>query len=307
MTRPPEKRGGGQREAGARPLAQKLVSGQNRTPAQRAWLLRQLNDPYVAAAKAQGFRSRAAFKLIELDDRFRLIRKGARVIDLGAAPGGWTQVAVQRGAGIVVGIDLLAIDPVPGAVFVQGDFADAAMPEQLTGLLGGRADLVLSDMAPNTTGHAATDHVRIVALAELAFEFARQNLAPGGGFLAKMFQGGAERDDAGGAETGFWHRAPRQTARQPQGEQRTVRGCHGFPRRLEGAVKADRRSAMAPPQDHGFTAPDTVPPPAHTLGDRVEEALAFDDVLLVPAYSEVLPGNTDTRRGSPAAFRCTFP
>jgi 23S rRNA (uridine2552-2'-O)-methyltransferase len=189
VTRRPAKPGFG----GARPLAAKLSHGEGRSPAQRAWLLRQLNDPYVAAAKAQGFRSRAAFKLIELDDRFHLVQRGARMVDLGAAPGSWSQVAVQRGAGRVVGIDLLAIDPMPGARFVQGDFCDPAMPDRLAAMLGGLADLVLSDMAPNTTGHAATDHVRIVALAELALEFARNNLAPGGGFVAKMFQGGAEQ------------------------------------------------------------------------------------------------------------------
>lgn len=183
----------GKRGSGARPLAQKLVKGQNRTPAQRAWLLRQLNDPYVAAAKAQQFRSRAAFKLIELDDRFHLIRKGAKIVDLGAAPGGWAQAAVQRGAGTVVGIDLLPIDPVPGAIFLQGDFGDPTIPARLAELLGGPAELVLSDMAPNTTGHAATDHLRIMVLAELALDFATKNLTPGGGFVAKIFQGGADR------------------------------------------------------------------------------------------------------------------
>jgi 23S rRNA (uridine2552-2'-O)-methyltransferase len=148
----------------------------------------------VAAAKAQGFRSRAAFKLIELDDRFKLIGKGCRVLDLGAAPGGWTQVCLQRGAGRVVGVDLLPIDPIPPATLIQGDFDAADMPARLTALMGGPADLVLSDMAPNTTGHAATDHIRIMALAELALDFARGVLAPGGAFVAKVFQGGSERE-----------------------------------------------------------------------------------------------------------------
>lgn len=170
-----------------------LRSARGRSPASQRWLARQLNDPYVRAAKQQGWRSRAAFKLVELDDRFKLIRPGARVIDLGAAPGGWTQVAVRRGAARVVGIDLLAIDPVSGAEFVQGDFLDQAAPARLTALLGGPADLVLSDMAPNTTGHGATDHLRIMALAEAALDFALHVLAPGGAFVAKVFQGGSER------------------------------------------------------------------------------------------------------------------
>jgi 23S rRNA (uridine2552-2'-O)-methyltransferase len=152
-----------------------------------------LNDPYVAAAKQQGFRSRAAFKLAELDERFRLIRRGALVVDLGAAPGGWTQIAVQRGAGRVVGVDLLVVDPVPGAVMLQGDFTEPEVQERLVAELGGKADLVLSDMAPNTTGHAATDHLRIMALAEAALEFAVEVLAEDGGFIAKVFQGGAEK------------------------------------------------------------------------------------------------------------------
>lgn len=170
-----------------------LRTASGRTPASQRWLARQLNDPYVQAARKQGWRSRAAFKLIELDERFHLIRPRARVIDLGAAPGGWTQVALRRGAARVVALDLLAIDPIPGADFVQGDFAEPAMVERLAARLGGKADLVLSDMAPNTTGHAATDHVRIMALAEAALDFAESALAEGGSFVAKVFQGGSER------------------------------------------------------------------------------------------------------------------
>ncbi len=169
-------------------------TARGRSAASQRWLARQLNDPYVQAAKQQGWRSRAAFKLIELDDRFKLIRRGARIVDLGAAPGGWSQVAVRRGAARVVGLDLLAIEPIPGATLIEGDFNDAGMPERLIALLGGDADLVLSDMAPNTTGHNATDHLRIMALAEMAAAFARQILAPGGGFVAKVFQGGSERE-----------------------------------------------------------------------------------------------------------------
>lgn len=170
-----------------------LRTARGRSPASQRWLERQLNDPYVQAARAQGWRSRAAFKLIGLDDRFRLIRRGARVVDLGAAPGGWTQVALRRGAARVVALDLLLMDPVPGAALVQGDFADPAVAERLAALLGGAADLVLSDMAPNTTGHTATDHLRIMALAESALDFAAGVLAEGGGFVAKVFQGGSER------------------------------------------------------------------------------------------------------------------
>ena len=170
-----------------------VKKARGRTTAQHRWLQRQLNDPYVQAAHKQGWRSRAAFKLIELDDRFQLIRPGARVVDLGAAPGGWTQVAVKRGAAEVVGVDLLPVDPVPGATIIEGDFNDPDMPDRLTGLLGGRADVVMSDMAPNTTGHAPTDHLRIIGLAELALDFAVRILAPGGTFVAKVVQGGAEK------------------------------------------------------------------------------------------------------------------
>jgi len=176
-----------------RKLTVNVRTARKRSPASAEWLRRQLNDPYVAAAKQQGWRSRAAFKLIELDDRFHIIRRDARVIDLGAAPGGWTQVAIRRGAGMVVGVDLLPMDPIPGATLLLGDFNDQDMPRRLAAVLGGKADLVLSDMAPNTTGHAATDHLRIMALAELAAAFAREVLAPEGAFLAKVFQGGSER------------------------------------------------------------------------------------------------------------------
>ncbi len=174
--------------------AVRLKHARKHSTSSQAWLNRQLNDPYVQAAKAQGYRSRAAFKLIELDEKYHLMSKGARVVDLGAAPGGWSQVALQRGALKVVGIDLLPIIPVEGAQFIEGDFMADGMEEQLTGMLGGRADLVLSDMAPNTTGHVATDHIRIMALADTALAFAMQILEPGGAFVAKLFQGGAERD-----------------------------------------------------------------------------------------------------------------
>jgi 23S rRNA (uridine2552-2'-O)-methyltransferase len=161
------------------------------------WLERQLNDPYVAEAKRQGYRSRAAFKLIELDDKFRLLKKNAIVLDLGAAPGGWSQVAAERvgtkgGKGKVVAIDLLDIEAIPGVTFMQLDFLDEDAPEKLKEMLGGPADIVLSDMAGNTTGHRQTDHLKIVALVETAAEFAREILSPGGTFLAKVIQGGTE-------------------------------------------------------------------------------------------------------------------
>ncbi len=177
----------------ARGAAVRLKNARKLAPSSQRWLARQLNDPYVQAAKTQGFRSRAAYKLIELDDKYRLISKGARVVDLGAAPGGWSQISLARGAAAVAGIDLLPIVPIAGATFIEGDFLAEGMDERIKTLLGGPADLVLSDMAPNTTGHVATDHIRIMALAELALTFACDILTPGGAFVAKLFQGGAER------------------------------------------------------------------------------------------------------------------
>ena len=181
------------KSAPPRGLAVAVRTAKGRTGASQRWLTRQLNDPYVQAAKQQGWRSRAAFKLSELDERFHLIRRGTRVVDLGAAPGGWTQVAVLRGAARVVAVDLLPMDPVPGSELLAGDFTEPTIQAQLIGILGGKIDLVLSDMAPNTTGHTATDHLRIMALAEAALEFAVEVLAEGGAFVAKVFQGGAER------------------------------------------------------------------------------------------------------------------
>ncbi len=178
---------------GQRGLTVKLRTARGRTTASQKWLQRQLNDPYVRAAQQQGLRSRAAFKLMEIDDKLKLLHRGSRVVDLGAAPGGWSQVAVKRGATTVVGVDLLQVDPVTGATLLQGDFNDEAVQQQLRDLLGGTATIVLSDMAPNTTGHTATDHMRIVALAELAFVFSTEILEPGGAFIAKVFQGGSER------------------------------------------------------------------------------------------------------------------
>ena len=178
---------------GGRGLTTRLKTAKKRTIGSQRWLERQLNDPYVRAAQQQGLRSRAAFKLIELDEKHKLLRPGMRVVDLGAAPGGWTQVAVQKGGVRVVALDLLPMDPLPGAIILQGDFQDPAAEQAVLAALDGPADLVLSDMAPNTTGHNATDHLRIIGLAELALDFALKVLAPGGGFVAKVFQGGTER------------------------------------------------------------------------------------------------------------------
>ena len=180
-----------------RGLHNRVKTAKGRKTSSKMWLQRQLNDPYVAEAKARGFRSRAAFKLLELDDMFGLLKKGRRVIDLGAAPGGWTQVAVERaksreGDVHVAAIDYLDMDPVPGAVFLKRDFLDADAPDALLAALGGAPDIVLSDMAAPTTGHRRTDHIRTMHLCEVAADFAVQVLKPGGHFLAKTFQGGAE-------------------------------------------------------------------------------------------------------------------
>ncbi len=158
----------------------------------RLWLERQLNDPYVKRAQAEGYRARAAYKLIELDDEFHILKRGARVIDLGAAPGGWMQAALRRGVGALVGVDVLPIEPLTGAVILQGDITDPAIAEAALAALGGKPDVVLSDMAANTTGHAKTDQIRTGALAEAAARFALDHLAPGGAFVTKAFQGGLD-------------------------------------------------------------------------------------------------------------------
>jgi 23S rRNA (uridine2552-2'-O)-methyltransferase len=179
-----------------RSLKVRVRTGGKRSLSSKLWLERQLNDPYVARAKREGMRSRAAFKIMEIDDKAHFLKKGARVVDLGAAPGGWSQVAAKRvgapGQGRVVAIDLLDMESVAGVDFMQLDFLEPDAPEKLKAMLGGPADVVLSDMAANTTGHTRTDHLRIMALVELAFEFAREVLAPGGAFLAKVLQGGTE-------------------------------------------------------------------------------------------------------------------
>jgi 23S rRNA (uridine2552-2'-O)-methyltransferase len=181
---------------GERALKVRVKSARGRSVSSKQWLERQLNDPYVARAKREGFRSRAAFKLMEIDDKHRFLRPGLRVVDLGAAPGGWSQLAAKRvGAperGRVIAIDLLPVDPIPGVEAIQLDFLDASAPERLQAALAGGADVVLSDMAANATGHRATDHLKIMGLVEAAADFARAVLNPGGSFLAKVLQGGTE-------------------------------------------------------------------------------------------------------------------
>jgi 23S rRNA (uridine2552-2'-O)-methyltransferase len=182
---------------GGRKLKERVKTGKSRSLSSKLWLERQLNDPYVERARREGYRSRAAFKLAEINDKHRLIKPGAKVVDLGAAPGGWSQVAAQRafaaeGRGRVVAIDLLDMPAIPGVEFLQLDFLDPSAPDKLKAMLGGPADLVLSDMAANATGHRKTDHIRIMALAEAAAEFAGEVLAPGGAFLCKVLQGGTE-------------------------------------------------------------------------------------------------------------------
>ncbi len=194
----PVKPGASKSGGGGRGLKVRVKTMRGRPIGSQLWLQRQLNDPYVARAKAEGYRSRAAFKLIELDDRFHFLAKGKKVVDLGAAPGGWTQIAVDRvkanqtNGGAVVGIDILEWLPITGATCMTLDFLDDRAPDLLKEALGGPADVVLSDMASPTTGHGPTDHIRIMALAETAWAFAEEVLAPGGAFICKVFQGGTE-------------------------------------------------------------------------------------------------------------------
>ena len=180
--------------SGVRNLKQRVKTANKRSLSSQKWLERQLNDPYVARAKREGYRSRAAFKLLEIDEKFHILKPGQKIVDLGAAPGGWSQIAAKKVGpkGRIVGIDLLPIDPMAGVEFIQLDFLDESAPGRLVEMLGGPADLVMSDMAANTTGHKKTDHLRIIGLAEAAIYFAREILAPGGAFVAKVFQGGTE-------------------------------------------------------------------------------------------------------------------
>lgn len=203
---PPNKGGGpsksgtpksGPKGSGARMMQTRVRTAKGRKISSTMWIERQLNDPYVQRAKADGYRSRAAYKLIEIDERYNILARGQTVVDLGAAPGGWSQVAAKRtratAAAPVVAIDILPMDPIEGVIILTEDFAaDAASGNLIAALGGRRPDVMLSDLAPETIGHRATDHLRIIHLVELAQEFARETLAPGGTFLAKVFQGGTE-------------------------------------------------------------------------------------------------------------------
>ncbi len=184
---------------GGRALKTRVKTARKRSLSSTLWLERQLNDPYVARARLEGYRSRAAYKILEINEKYKLFAPGGRIVDLGAAPGGWSQVAAREvksreGQGRVIGIDLLEIEPIAGVEFRVMDFHDLDAPERLREWLGGPADGVMSDMAANSTGHRQTDHLRIVGLAEIAIDFARDVLAPGGFFLAKVLQGGSESD-----------------------------------------------------------------------------------------------------------------
>ena len=198
MARSPDRPSGEGPAGGRRELKVRLKAGKGRKSSSRRWLERQLNDPYVAEAKRQGYRSRSAFKLAEIDDKYRLLKPGAAVVDLGAAPGGWSQIAAERvgaaeGRGSVVAIDVHAIEAIPGVTFLHKDFYDADAPDALMAALGRPgADAVISDMAAHATGHRQTDHFQIMALAEAALDFARRVLNPGGAFIAKMLRGGTE-------------------------------------------------------------------------------------------------------------------
>jgi 23S rRNA (uridine2552-2'-O)-methyltransferase len=191
--KPPNKNEPGSSGRGDRGRKVRVKTARGRKTSSTRWLQRQLNDPYVRAAKSKGYRSRAAFKLAELDDRFHVLKKGARVLDLGAAPGGWVQVAAERigATGKIVGVDILEMEPISGVELIVGDLLDANTPDRLKAALGGKADVVLSDMAAATTGHRATDHLRTTALIEAALDVAEDMLTPGGAFIAKVFQGGA--------------------------------------------------------------------------------------------------------------------
>jgi 23S rRNA (uridine2552-2'-O)-methyltransferase len=192
-------RGGPSSGRGGRSLNQRVKKGRGLKNSSRRWIERQINDPYVQRAKAEGMRSRAAYKLIEIDDKHGLLKKGDRVIDLGAAPGGWCQVAAERIGSTdedkrIAAIDYLEMDAMPGVAILQMDFLDDGAPEMLLDALGGEPDVVLSDMAAPTIGHRQTDHLRTMHLCEVAADFAVRTLKPGGHFLAKTFQGGTEKD-----------------------------------------------------------------------------------------------------------------
>ena len=214
----------------------RVKSAKGRKISSTLWLQRQLNDPYVKKARAEGFRSRAAYKLAEIDERYHLLKPGMRVVDLGCAPGGWLQVAAKAVGStednpLIVGIDYLDTDPVDGTILLKKDFNDPDAPEALIAAMGGhKADVVLSDMAAPTTGHKATDHLRIIALVELAADFARQVLAPDGIFVAKVFQGGTEHELLAGLKRDFvttFHAKPKASRADSAETYLVARGFRG--------------------------------------------------------------------------------
>ncbi|MEY9360294.1 23S rRNA (uridine2552-2'-O)-methyltransferase [Bradyrhizobium yuanmingense] len=218
-----------------------VKTGGKRKLSSKLWLERQLNDPYVAKAKAAGYRSRAAFKLLEIDDKFRLLKSGMAVVDLGAAPGGWSQIAAKRvgsteGKGKVVAIDLLEMPEIPGVDFAQLDFMDNDAPEKLTAMLGGKADVVMSDMAANTTGHRKTDQLRIVGLVETAAAFACDVLKPGRRVPGQNVPERRRCRAARPAQARLRHRASRQAGREPAGLLGALRAGDGISGRYEERV-----------------------------------------------------------------------
>ena len=229
---------------GARELTTRVKTARRRSNSSTRWLQRQLNDPYVAAAKRDGYASRAAYKLLELDEKFGFLKPGIRVLDLGAAPGGWCQVALQRmkGRGTVVGVDLLEFGPIPGADCHILDVETPDSEKQMAEWLGGPADVVLSDMAPSTTGHQPTDQIRIIALAEVAYDVAQHMLAPSGTFVVKLFQGGAVGDFLVTLKRDFAqvrHAKPPASRKDSSELYLVAQGFRGTPRSLEGDAPLD--------------------------------------------------------------------
>lgn len=215
---------------GRHSLTVRVKTARSRDKSSNRWLERQLNDPYVAESKRLGYRSRAAFKLIQLDEKYNFLGKGKTIVDLGCAPGGWTQVAVVRnkGEGQVVGLDILETEPIDGATLVQQDFTEHDAADKLKALLHGEADIVMSDMAANTTGHQQTDHLRTIALVEMAYEFAKEVLAKDGIFIAKAFQGGAEGELLNDAKKNFKKVTHSKPDASRQGSPETYLVCQGF-------------------------------------------------------------------------------
>lgn len=215
---------------GRHSLTVRVKTAKSRDKSSNRWLERQLNDPYVAESKRVGYRSRAAFKLIQLDEKYKFLGKGKTIVDLGCAPGGWTQVAVMRnkGSGQVVGLDILETEPIEGATLVQQDFTEEDAADKLKAMLNGEADIVMSDMAANTTGHQQTDHLRTIALVETAYEFAKEVLAKDGIFIAKVFQGGAEGSLLADAKKNFKKVGHSKPDASRQGSPETYLVCQGF-------------------------------------------------------------------------------